>query len=345
MKLLILGAFNPGALENYYRNGFLHHGIECETLDVSTSYYKAFQKNTFNKILNKITPNFFLAETNREVIKYCNGKVFDVMLVFKGHTLFQDTLEQLKKSTRLLCSYNPDHPFKYFTPGSGNDLVRKGFPHYHLHFSYARSIVKTIREQYHQEGFWIPFGYDPETAAWNKELSDQQGNYFLFFGAYDQERAGLLNSLNGVPLKIYGDHNWQTRTAGYNYVLQSFQGVKLYGEELARENQQALGVVNILRTQNLIEGSHNMRTFEVPAFGGLLISNYTEEQAEFFEPGKEALYYHTPAELSEIAAELRKSSTLRTQIKKRAQRRCQAEPYSYSDRAREMVRIFNSFLE
>jgi spore maturation protein CgeB len=344
LRILILGAFNSGALENFYLNGFRQQDMECEAFDISSAYYKAFQKNTLNKIINKIAPHLFLVGTNRELVKFCKGKMFDVILVFKGHTLFTATLESLKKSTRLLCSYNPDHPFKYFTPGSGNDLVRKGFSHYHLHFSYARSIVKTIREQYQQEGFWIPFGYDPALAAGNKEISDQQGNYLLFYGAYDAERAALLESLKGVPLKIYGDQHWQSMTSRYNHVLQSFKGIKLYGDDLARENQQALGVVNILRTQNLVEGSHNMRTFEVPAYGGLLISNYTEEQAEFFEPGKEALYYRSASELPAMVSELRKSSTLSLQLKKGAQRRCLAEQYSYTDRAREMVRVFNTFL-
>ena len=43
--------------------------------------------------------------------------------------------------------------------------------------------------------------------------------------------------------------------------------------------------LNVLRTQN--KGSHNMRTFDIPACGGFMLHEYSDEVVDFFEPGKE----------------------------------------------------------
>jgi hypothetical protein len=42
---------------------------------------------------------------------------------------------------------------------------------------------------------------------------------------------------------------------------------------------------------------HNMRTFEIPASGGLMLATYTPEQAEFVPEGEATMYYRGPYEL------------------------------------------------
>lgn len=47
----------------------------------------------------------------------------------------------------------------------------------------------------------------------------------------------------------------------------------------------------------------NLRSFEIPMSGGVLLCRYTPELAGYFEPGKEALYYRDDAELAALAKE------------------------------------------
>ena len=59
--------------------------------------------------------------------------------------------------------------------------------------------------------------------------------------------------------------------------------------------------LNILRDQN--DHSHNMKTFEIPAMGGLMITKRTKEQKYFFPENKACLMYH---DLNELKTKIRK---------------------------------------
>ena len=43
-----------------------------------------------------------------------------------------------------------------------------------------------------------------------------------------------------------------------------------------------------------------MRTFEIPASGGVMLASYTPELAEFFPEGEAAWYYREPHELDDL---------------------------------------------
>ncbi len=55
--------------------------------------------------------------------------------------------------------------------------------------------------------------------------------------------------------------------------------------------------LNVLDDLNM--PGHNMRSFEIPASGGLMLSTYTDEQAAFFPENEAALYYRDPSELDD----------------------------------------------
>ena len=57
------------------------------------------------------------------------------------------------------------------------------------------------------------------------------------------------------------------------------------------------GSLNVLNAENL--GGPNMRTFEIPASGGVMLARYSPEQDEFFPEGEAALYYRSPAEIDD----------------------------------------------
>jgi spore maturation protein CgeB len=66
--------------------------------------------------------------------------------------------------------------------------------------------------------------------------------------------------------------------------------------------------LNILRPQN--ELGHNIRTFEIPATGTLMLSERSQELLNLFEEDREAVYFSTPNELLEKVNYLLQNSTL-----------------------------------
>ncbi len=145
-------------------------------------------------------------------------------------------------------------------------------------------------------------------------------------------------------LKFLGIRSGEQKTTSKEFIQQNFKNRKLYGSELYQKIKSYAGVINLLRQQNLIEASHNMRTFEVPGYGGLLISQFTEEQASFFTPDVEAVYFGSPEELDEKMEFLKKNDQLVLEIKKNALNRSNRSGYSYDERCKSMGSIFDKYL-
>lgn len=93
-----------------------------------------------------------------------------------------------------------------------------------------------------------------------------------------------------------------------------------------------------------MEQSHNMRTFEVPGYGGVLIADRTEEQSSFFEEGKEAVYFSSIDELRDKLHYLESSPGDVSSIKAAALKRAACSGYTYTDRSREMYEVFKKYL-
>ena len=346
MNILILGAFNAGALENFYVKGFEKLSLNIETFDISKSYYERIGKSLINKAVNKINAVYFFNSINEQLLQFVKGKKYDIILVFKGLVLFAETIRQLKKFTNLICCYNPDHPFKFFAEGSGNKNILNSIKHYDIYFSYAKNISRQLTQDWKVDSYAIPFGYDDSEAS-DDSSSDVNAyhNKFLFIGAYDSERSKWLRDLNIEELNIYGDSKWSSRTKYHSYVTKAYQGKALYDAEYKTANRKAAGIINLLRKQNIIEGSHNMRTFEVPGYGGVLIANRTVEQQSFFEENKEAIYFDSIEELKSRIGYLKTNPHVVSSIKEAALKRSANSGYSYNHRSSEMHVIFKKYLQ
>lgn len=71
----------------------------------------------------------------------------------------------------------------------------------------------------------------------------------------------------------------------------------------------------------------NLRSFEIPAAGGLQFCRYSNELAEYFEEGKEAIYYRTEDEMIDKSLFYlsEKQSRLRLEMKEKARYRVEHE--------------------
>ncbi len=346
MKILFLGAFGKGALENFYVDGFSQFPVSLDSFDITAGYYKKIAASPVNRVLNKIVPSFFFQEINRSLLSYLQSRQYDVILVFKGLTLFPETISELKKHTHLLACYNPDHPFRFHSEGSGNRNILESIRRYDLYINYAGSVSAELAKRYQVAVATIPFGYDNrpfQTPAeeWLKELRSR----LIFIGTFDRERANFLHRLDEESLVIFGDDKWRTRTSAYRSLRKSFSGRSLFEEAYKSAHATALASINLLRKQNLDEQSHNMRSFEIPGYGGLMLSNRTSEQECFFEDMKEVVFFDDTHELRDKISYLKNHPEKVENMKKAARRRSEISGYSYQHRSREMHDLFRQYLK
>jgi spore maturation protein CgeB len=160
----------------------------------------------------------------------------------------------------------------------------------------------------------------------------------LFIGAFDHERAAYLDELHSSLLDIYGDAKWKTRNILRPFIRKAYMNKALYGSEYMQAISSSMGIVNLLRKQNILEDSHNMRTFEVPGFGGLLVSQRTSEQLEYFEEDREAVFFENVEELRDKLEYLSKNRNVVTAIKQAAYKRSVHANYSYDNRSKQLLK-------
>ncbi len=341
--LLLIGAFGPGALENYYVEGMERAGATVSTYDVGTRYQAAVSRSLLSKVIHRAAPAFLLRPLNRDLLRFLAGRRFDGIIVFKGMELLPETVISLKGNATVLANYNPDHPFRFYSRGSGNRYVLRSIRHYDAYFTYSSRIASRLQTDFHTASFVIPFGFDDVASAGTAAGPDVAGR-ILFVGAYDGERARLLNRVADDHLRIFGDLKWSSRTAGLPKVREAYQGRGLFGEEYKQAVAAAAGNINLLREQNLTEQSHNMRTFEVPGYGGVLITQRTTEQSEFFEEDKEILCFDSVEELATKTRFLIGHPDVAARMKLAARERSVKSGYSYRHRASELLGKLKDFL-
>src|SRR5690606_256727 len=120
MKLLIVGSDKIYAIENFYVNYLRKLGVNVHQFSAQSLFYDYYQQGLTNKLLFKIGLSKILDEINELFKKEVEQFQPEVIWVFKGMELYPASLQWAKRKGIKLVNYNPDSPFIFSGPGSGN---------------------------------------------------------------------------------------------------------------------------------------------------------------------------------------------------------------------------------
>ena len=219
----------------------------------------------------------------------------DVVVIVKGAFVAPQTLGHIKEKTgAVLVNYATDDPWnpRVNTP----DLVR-AIPYYDLYACTKRAIMPDVRAAGCPRVTFVPFGYKPSVHYPEKPATPEEHVRFdsdvVFIGTCDADRVAyleaLVKTLPDLCLHLYGGY-WDRHPLLRRYYR---------GFALGRDYRLALGgakiALNFVRRAN--RDGHVMRSFEIPACGGFMLAERTEEHLELLEEGKEAAYFGSPQEL------------------------------------------------
>lgn len=328
------------AIERHYVRYLREWGADVTHLATADIVHGYVTKNIINRALFRIGLHGVYKKVNRMLLGKAAEYKPDFILVFKGMEIFPDTVKLLKKRSRL-ANYNPDHPFIFSGKGSGNQNVTDAVGLFDLHFCYSRNLQQQIEEKFGVPTTFLPFGYEMTYDDLVLAKAAPEIRRVCFLGNPDVNRVQHLKQLAtaGIPVDIYG-HSWKMRD--FNGLPNVIIHDAVYGREFWVKLRQYRVQLNVFRRHNI--GSHNMRTFEIPAVGGIELSPYSEEQAFFFEEGHESFYYRNEEEMIRLAEQLLKCSPDEaTTYRSAAECRSKKDDNSYRHRARTVFETFNSY--
>jgi hypothetical protein len=342
MQLLIIGSKKKWALENHYKR---HLEALCETVDFFEAhdmFYDYYYKSIINKVIFRLGFDKIYKRINRQLLEKLKENNYDLIWIFKGMELYPKTLKEIREKGIKLVNYNPDDPFNHVSRGSGNQNVLKGVPYYDLHLCYNLRVKRKISNDYGIKSKWLPFGFEKNTKN-SIPFEDEEIIRACFIGNPDNIRKEKIIKLAeaGIPIDIYGNQwsNWIDANKYDN--LKCFEAI--YQNDFIEIATKYRLHLNFFRPHN--NNSHNMRSFEIPGIGCIMLAPKSEEHELLFEKNQEVFFYENDQEMINKTKVILNLSFLEAKnIRIKCRNKCYQSGYDYDSRAKQVYDYFTEII-
>jgi spore maturation protein CgeB len=332
MKLILIGSDHVWSLEKIYFKYLKELDVEVELFPAQNYFYEYYNHSTIHKIFYRVGVSSVIKKINQQLIDKILAFKPTIAWIFKGMEILPATLEFMKRQGVLLVNYNPDNPFLFSGAGSGNDNISKSISLYDLHLTYNLDIKTQLEKKGYRTRI-LPFGFDLSEEVYAMCCTQNEIVKVCFLGNPDRNRAEFIQSLAeaGIEIDIYGKE-WN------KYInhprIQTLPPV--FGEEFWRVLRRYRIQLNVMRPHN--GQSHNMRSFEIPAAGGIMLAPDNEEHRSFFINGHEIyLYSDLPNCLKQVRTIISLPLIEVGKVRQNARNRSLRSGYSYIERTQTVL--------
>jgi glycosyltransferase involved in cell wall biosynthesis len=331
-RVLVIGSTDEGALPVSYARAFERLGMEVVRFDSERALLQA-SRFAGNRILRRAMRSSLWNAVNREAIKVAERIRPALIFAVKCSFLNPETIRHIRKSVGVpFVNHYPDHPYIgiRWDPREASALRRdliEVMRQYSMVFMWEPSLVERLRRD-GVEAKYLPFAVDPEIS---RPLDVGEGLHcdrcnldhdVTFIATYTRYRCAEVAAIREHTVAIWGN-NWprQWRTLSGQHRAHA----PVWGSACGDIHARAPVSLNVLNAENL--GGPNMRTFEVPGSGGVMLARYSKAQDEFFPENEAAVYYRSPAELDDKIELILRDPELRARIRKNGSRLAAAQTY------------------
>ena len=293
-KILLVSEYSPGALAWNCLHTLKQLGYEV------AQFSCAYRANNSHRSLSKwghITRSARNFLINKLFLRTVQREQPDIIFLIKADNLTAKTLKQAKQiSGAKLINWYPDNPFTFWN-GNSNAQILLSLPLYDLFAIWSQMLIDPLKAAGCTKVIYAPFGYDHTFFEQNFVISEQEKKRYThdvcFLGSWDPEREWwieqLVNRMPQLNIAVWGN-GW-----GQKWYV---KGPAQYNDTMVKISRCSKIMLNFMRQQNLT--AHNMRTFEIPAAQGFMLTERTAEQAQFlFREPEEIACFATPEELVE----------------------------------------------
>lgn len=254
----------------------------------------------------------------------------DLVIIGRGERLRPEPIRHLRERSRLGCiNIYPDSPL--VIPGSGAVEMLPSMAEYTCVYTFSQALVPVFHQLGARCARWLPFGFDPKMHRIPSTPDPTLRSTVAYLGAWGPLQETWLEPLAPFSLSIYGP-GWRHARRD-SLVRAAWRVGRGTGPEMAAAIAGADMVFNMVRAEHGC--AHSMKTFEIPACGGFMLTNWTKEQAEFFEDDKDCVFFHTQEEMLDRAKYYISHDAQRRRIAEAGH--AAVQPHSYVVRARQIL--------
>lgn len=272
-KILIIG--KRGGILQWYENLL---AVQHQTTEYNIQGFALNHNNNFERILKKIIFNKD-AYTAHLLRKKLNNFQPDLILIADLFYFNEHLLKVLK-----------EHPCKkiHWIGDFFDERLIKSKEIIDLFCFTDSSFIEEAKKIGIENTAYLPLAFNPDIF-----FADQtkKNDRLLFIGAWSKDRQELIEQIP-LPITIYGKGWHQLHKPDCNVHPHNISLT-----EVANLYRQHRFVLNMINKTNIRQGM-NMRCFEAPACGCILVSEYVKDLDFAFDINSEIICFSTPCELS-----------------------------------------------
>jgi hypothetical protein len=287
-----------------------------------------------------------VARLNRSLVRRARAERPDVVFLFRGMHVFPETLDELKRAGAYVVGWQNDDPLGPLYPAYFWRHFLRGIPRYQRLFAYRPSNVDAFRDRGCPRvellrSFYLRDLNHPVAGPVRGDLRSE----VCFVGHWERDGreryvAALLRARD-VDFKLWGTL-WERsgcaaelreRFSTIRPVLKEEYNLTLAGTKMA-----------LVFLSKLNRDTYTRRCFEIPAAGTFMLSEFTEDLASLFEPGREAEYFRSPEEMMDKVRFYLRHDDARRRIAEAGRERLLRDGHEALDRARQVVRAIEADL-
>jgi spore maturation protein CgeB len=284
-KIAIIGSNHIAALELVYMKLLKKKGFSVSLFPAQNIFFDYYFHSLVNKIFYRLGFSNILNKIQKDLKSFINEFDPNIVIVFKGMEIAPKTLIWLKKREITIYNYNPDHPYIFSGRGSGNLNVTNSISLFDCYFSYSEDVVRQLNDISINSKI-LPFAFDSDGFTYSEITQCDEILKTCFLGNADNFRVKFLNNLAelGLQIDVYGE-NWNSFKLNKSININPPK----YGQDFWKTLQQYAVQLNLLRPHNF--NSHNMRSFDIPGSGGIMLAPFTKDHYKFFKEDIDIFLY------------------------------------------------------
>lgn len=236
---------------------------------------------------------------NITIRNYVTEKLYDIIWIDKGLTITKSTMRFIKacQPNALIVSFSPDNMMA--RPWQSQQYL-ECIPLYDYHVTTKPYIINDFYKKGAKKVVLVNKTFQPDfhyprllNDSDFKNLSADVG----FVGSWEKERCESILYLadNGVHVKVFGSGKWKNYRTYSKYLEIIPNG--LYDDDYAKSFSAFK--ISLCFLKKSAKDITTARSVEIPACGGFMLAERTEEHKILFEEDIEAVYFSSNEELLE----------------------------------------------
>ena len=339
MRILSVGSLSGMSNTCLHRNWALHKIAE-EVEEVNTEVHPWSMECRIRYHLFCWGFPVRITENDGENAKICqlvSKYSYDLVWIDKGQTIAPETLTYIKQISpkTILVSYSPDN---MVLRHNQTQQYLECVPLYDYIVTNKSYTMESLKRMGAKEVIFVNNSYEesfhhPRTLS--AEDHKDYGGDVGFVGVWEEDRCRSICYLadHGIKVRVFGDAKWK-KYNDYSPNL-TIEGRLLMGEDYCKALQAFRISLCFLRKMNYDQ--QTTRSVEIPACGGFMLAERTQEHLSLFTEDEEASFFSSDEELLSKCEYFLAHDKEREEIAERGNRRCTFSGYGNEQMIRKVL--------